>query len=56
VYLGDVYGDDIMKLNKKGGRKRPQSRQQNSGNADSSSSKPGFKSKYAQPVVGSFAS
>ncbi|KAF6023699.1 DAAM [Bugula neritina] len=53
---GDVYGDDIMKLNKKGGRKRPQSRQQNSGNADSSSSKPGFKSKYAQPVVGSFAS
>lgn len=73
--LGDVYGDDIVKLNKKG-RKRAQGRNNQLGSLDlndsdsisaaksTKSSKvngssgdtktTGYKSKYAQPVVGSY--
>ena len=65
-----MYGDDIMKLNKKGRKRGPQARQVNTdlgmgieltdsksnGNGDHTPKSTGYRSKYAQPVVGSYGS
>lgn len=68
---GDVYGDDIMKLNKKGRKRAPVRQNSNLGmgieltetatpktNSSSNTSSSGgpYKSKYAQPVVSSYKS
>lgn len=65
---GDVYGDDIMKLNKKGRKRGPMRKNSSSDfgmglemgetttagkpTANTTTTRGEYKSKYAQPVVG----